>query len=407
MDTQKKTETGIENNMLATILYYLGILLRYRVLIISVTVICMVFTLGFAIATLYLPLEINPMPNIYSATAVIRLQTRESTLSMESLLASIGVNSSQSASSDNSQLVEYILNSGIFLDKLVEEFGIIEKHGITDRIKTNSREYIRVNSTNHYDRNTGLMYISFVSTEPEYARDFVNRKVELLQEWFLNEGGSLRSRQMQLLESRMHETRSQINEMETKIREFQTTYGVLSVDALADQLETILSDLQTQLVQVDMEINQYTLYSRIEDPSLSRLRAQRQNIVNMIKEIDNGYDFSGRTLPSREQLSDLSIQFTRLSLDLQIQRDIYQALAQRYEVLRLSAIEENVFTVVEWGEIPEDKIGPYRGRMCINATLISFCASVLIALGVHFLRLFFTDPKNAKMFNYLKGKGND
>lgn len=395
-----------EKDFLDTFFFYVGLLLGYKKIIIITTTVAAIGILIFSILTLKLPANINPMPNIYRSTAAIRFESRTSTISLESLLSSIGAGSSadpRGRSTDSAVVVEYLLESGAFLDKLVEEFDLITELGITEQLKTHSRRFVNMNSNIMYDRSSGIMYISFDSTDPAFARDFVNRKVELLQEWFLNEGGSARSRELQLLKRRMEEIEAQISSMEEEVQIFQGKYGVLSVDALADQITDIYSDLQSQLVNVDMEIRQYSQYSRVEDPALSRLRAEKQNILSMMEQLDNGYTISGRSLPSRNELSELSIEFSRIAMSLQIQKDIYQTLAQRYEVLRLAESESDVFSVLEWGEIPEEKLGPQRGIICIQVTLAAFFGTIILILGFHFLKKIIYDPNKTKLLKYPQG----
>ena len=381
------------------LVFFTGLILQRKLFIIIITLISMIGIVGFSIATLMLPPEKSPLPNVYQSTAVIRFQSSPSALSMESLLASVGGSQgNRNSVTDMSTVVQYVLMSNSFVDQLVQEFDLINRLGIMDNQKKLSRMYVRNTLTNVYNRNTGMMTISARSIDPVFARNFVNKTVELLQNWFLDEGGTIRSRQMELLEGRLSETQSQIKELESQIKAFQTKYGVLSVEELAKQLEDIISDLQSQLVQVDMEIQQYSQYARIEDPSLTRYKAQRQNILSMIDQLNNGYSINGRKLPTREELSDLFISFNRISMDLKIQQDIYQSLAQRYEVLRLAAIEESVFSVLELGEIPEEKIGPSRGKLCITVTLVAFFGSMALVIGVYFLRRMLNDPKIARIF---------
>ena len=401
--SDKKPDNLQERSAFDTVFFILGLLLRYKWAIIISTCAAAAGAVIFSILTLFLPADMNPLPNVYQSRAVIRFQTETSTLSIDSLLSSLGVQNSSRGVSDLNAVVLYILQSGPFLDSLIDEFNIVEKLGIEDRVKTHSRAFILSSSHYEYDRNSGLMTIAFNYTDPVFARDFINREIEFLQDWFLEQGGSTRSKQLEMLKQRMAESRTQIEEMESELREFQTKYGVLTVEALSAQLEDILSDLQTQLVQVEMEIHQYSQYSRIEDPALSRLKAERQNILSMIDNINSGYTIGGRTLPSRDELSDLSIRFSRLEMDLQIQQDIYQSIAQRFEVLRLAAIEENVFTVLEWGEVPEEKLGPRRSLICAQVTLGGLFGSIAVILLVYYLHGVLFDPEKIKLLKYSKG----
>ena len=136
--------------------------------------------------------------------------------------------------------------------------------------------------------------------------------VELLNEWFLTRGGTTKQKQKVLLEKKLAEVSTEIAELETQIQDFQRRYGVLTVEELATAQSAVLSDLRAQLVLKEMEIKNYTRFSRIEDPELLRLQAERDNIRELIEQ--NEGRFGGLDLPS------LSLEFERMrtALDLSL-----------------------------------------------------------------------------------------
>ncbi|MFW5797937.1 MAG: hypothetical protein ACOCXE_05450, partial [Spirochaetota bacterium] len=104
-----------------------------------------------------------------------------------------------------------------------------------------------------------------------------------------------------------------------------------------------------------------------------------------------------RTMPPRERLPELALEFRRLQTDLTIQQRIYQAISEQYEVARLTAESEPVFSVLERAEVPDRKAGPSRAELSMTVTLGTFAASIALAYLIHFLRSVWAQPENRAM----------
>ena len=289
MTSEKVTQqSASERTLLEGIIYYISILLRYKWMIVGVTGAATILVLVFSIVTLVLPPEKSPLPNRYMAQATLIIQEGQ-TGGLDSVVAALGLALPEQAggaygSLDYGQLALMVLNSRIILDPLVEEFDIINRYEITENVRTASRNAILYRAEFNYTRTTGVLTISYESIDPIYSRDMVNRMVELLNEWFLTRGGTTKQKQKDLLEKKLAEVSTEIAELETKIQDFQRRYGVLTVEELADAQSAVMSDLRAQLVLKEMEIKNYTQFSRIEDPELLRLQSERDNIQELVEQ---------------------------------------------------------------------------------------------------------------------------
>ena len=90
-----------------------------------------------------------------------------------------------------------------------------------------------------------------------------------------------------------------------------------------------------------------------------------------------------------------------MQADIELQMQLYRTLSERYEVTKLTAAEENVFTVLEYAEVPEEKIGPLRGKLCMIVSIVAFCGSIVLSLAFHSLKGVMTDPETIAM---IRGK---
>ena len=172
------------------------------------------------------------------------------------------------AAPDYGQIALMVLNSRILVDPLVEEFDIISKYGIPEGDRTSAGTAVLSGAEFNYTKTSGVLTISYEAIDPVYARDMVNRMVELLNEWFVSKGGSTKLKQKDLLEQKIAEVSTDIAKLEVQIRDFQKQYGVLTVEELAATQSKVLADLRAQLVIKEMEIRNYTQFTKIEDTHL-------------------------------------------------------------------------------------------------------------------------------------------
>ena len=294
---------------------------------------------------------------------------------------------------DYGELALMILQSRIILDPLVEEFDIIRKYKIEESIKTTSRNVLLNSIKFNYQKLTGALTISYEAIDPVFARDMVNRMVELLDEWFRYKGGTRKLKEKDLLEKKIGEISVDISRLESEIQSFHKKYGLLTVEELAGSQATLMADLRSQLVLRELEIKNYSLFSRIEDPELIRMKAERDNILELIEQ--NERAFSQMDLPA------LALEFARLTMALDIQRRIYVSLSEQYEIIKLSLESEPMFQILELAEVPDEKSSPQRSKICIITVLIAFAGSIMLAFFLNALNKLKTDPAGLKK---IKGK---
>lgn len=390
-----------ERTLLEGILYYISILMKYKLMIVSGTAAVAFITVVFSIISLKLPPDISPLPNVYNAYATVLFQEGGMDGGMNSMLSAFGIESNNGSSS-SSQIALEILQSRTFVDKIIEKFDIVNRFDIEDKEKTTSRRIILDFSDYSYSRESGALTISYQSTDPVFAADLVNYEVDMLEQWFLNEGVSLRSNEIAMMQEKLMELTNEISAIEDKIESFQLEYGVLDITEIAETQSSMLVELRTQLSQTELEIADYTEYSTIEDPSLTILKRQRDNIVTQIHRIEQGYTGSdGRRMPSLAEMPELSLTFARLQADLELKNQLYMSLSERYEITKLTAAESAAFSVLEYAEIPEEKEGPARGQICVMATFGAFAGFIALAFILNMVKNIANDPEKKKI---LKGE---
>jgi len=377
-----------ERTMLEGFLQLLSILRRYRWLVIIVTGTVAAGVVAFCVVSLRLPPERSPLPNRYTADAVVLVQRGMGDSLSASILAALGIQSQPTdtaAGFSMGSLVLSVLESRTFLDKIIEEFNIVERYRINDMVKTKSRELLLRKSSFTYTPANASVTISFTDLDPVFASEVTNRMVFLLGEWFAQNINNSNQRQKQLLEEKIKEVKSGVDSLEGRLKNLQKKYGVLGAQDLGTSQASALAALRSQLILKEIEIKNYSGISAIEDPKLLQLKEERQNIIDLITQTQRGIPDVEGGEADPTSLPDIQIQFNRLNLELNIQREIYNTLSHQYEVLKLTSEPESAFQIMELAEVPDSKSGPSRGAIAAVATVVAFVVSVLFAFFLNSL----------------------
>jgi uncharacterized protein involved in exopolysaccharide biosynthesis len=113
------------------------------------------------------------------------------------------------------------------------------------------------------------------------------------------------------------------------------------------------------------------------------LREERQNILDLISQTQQGITDVQGGGTSQKSLPDLQIEFNNLTVELDVQRRIYNTLSHQYEVLKLTSEPQSAFQIMELAEVPDSKSGPSRTKIVALVTLGAFIASVVLAFLLH------------------------
>jgi tyrosine-protein kinase Etk/Wzc len=391
------SKAAVERTLLEGLIHYISVLLSYKWLVVTITLTAAVLSVVFSIISIVLPPEKSPLPNRYTATSVILLQHEEG-VSLEAILASLGLvvpgaDSTTSAGFDNGQLAIKIMNSREYLDTLLEESDYYARYHLRKDHKTAARQLLVSSSRFDYDRTTRTLTINYTSIEPVFSRDMVKRMVELLNEWFLTRGGTSNQRKKAFLEQKLKEISADVSRLEDQVKKFQETYGVLRVEDLAASQSQILENLRSQARLKEIEIQNYMKLVKIEDPTLITMKSERDNLLEQIKKIESGFtNPSGTIVPAKQELPDLAQKFGDLTGALRIQKNIFEALSQQYELAKLSVESEPIFQVLEAAEVPDVKSSPSRGMICVVATLLALVGSAVLSPSLNALKSRSKEP---------------
>lgn len=389
---------GYERTLTDGLLHYFAILHKYRLLILISTGVVTLAAIGFSILSIRLPPDVSPLPNVYAAQANILVYESNRNDIASSLLEGLGLSSGAARSTvqSNGDLIVDILSSRVISDPIVDEFHLIERYKLTGNVRGKSREIVRSRSNFTYERNTGIVRISYQAIDPNLSASIVNRMVSLLDGWFTRNRGLDVERQRSELETKIAQVKDEISSLRNHQKTLQEKYGFLSATDLGQSQTTLLATLRAQLLLKEIDIKNYSSISRIDDPHLQQMKEERQNLMDLIGQTEKGGAAATSASGDPQSLADAAQEFSQLQLQLDLQQRIYDALLPQLEAASLPS--GPIFQVITLADVPDTKSGPQRSRIVIVAALVSLFGSVVLALILNVIRDVRSDPARSGYF---------
>src|SRR5574344_559641 len=173
----------------------LAVLLKYKKMIIGITVAAALFIVCYSIVSIKMKPEKSPLPNEYTPKALMLINNSSSSSGgLSSMLSSSGLGSLASlagvsaSGTSYSSLAVYLATTDSFLDTVVDKYDLIKKWKIKKSVRTTSRKMLKKNLKAEYDSDSGVFSISFTDKDPSFACDVVNFSVDYMDNRFTELG---------------------------------------------------------------------------------------------------------------------------------------------------------------------------------------------------------------------------
>ena len=187
-----------------------------------------------------------------------------------------------------------------------------------------------------------------------------------------------------IIERRYEENLKDIAELEQRMVDFSTEFGIFDVELQTQaQLETIYQ-LQTELLSAEI---QYEILQANFDNSNMKVLAQK-NIVNTIESKIDEIVTGEANLSMQTTLNDLpeiSRQYIQLQRELAVQSAIYEFVNQQYEQIKVQEAKDTPsLQFIDTPQLPTKRTSPRRALMVIAICAIGFFVVVSIVTIIEF-----------------------
>jgi len=137
-ETEKKEDNSEDGISLIDLF---AIIWHQKIMIIAITVAGAIGAVVFSVISLALPPESSPLPNLYTPKALMLIENRSAGSGLSSMMGNMGGLAAMAgirmpAGSSYSELAIFLTGTNTFLDAVVDEFNLIEKHKIQKSQRT-------------------------------------------------------------------------------------------------------------------------------------------------------------------------------------------------------------------------------------------------------------------------------
>ncbi|MFW5684874.1 MAG: GumC family protein [Spirochaetota bacterium] len=385
-----------------SLLDFLNVLARRKLLIGVGTALGAALTLGFLVLSLVLPVSRNPLPDRFTSEALVLIENQSGSatdqLLNESNLGSL-LNLGSVGGSSFGQLALELLASPSLLDEVAAEHDFVDRFGIEEFPVSTARNILLAKSEVEFDSSTGILSIAYEDTDPVFAQQVAESMMLSLERRFRAIGLTRDTTEVSNLTTKLSEVETRIAEVEAELTQFQRENNVISVENMAQQRAGLEGQLRSDLILKDVEIEAYRELVPANDPTLQRLLRERTGLAEIIADLETGTPELDSLMTSQRRIPELAIQYARLERDLMVQTEIYTALSGQLELARLSvAGEQDIFQILERPEVPERKSAPSRSLIAIIVTVTIFFVLVFLAFVLEYFASAARDPEeNAKL----------
>ena len=336
MNDQKSIEQNTQNEKQEdeiSLIDLFAVLLRWKWMIITVTGLACVIVVIVCILSLKLPSEKSFMPNKYTPRAQMLINNKDSGgSSLSSMLSSSGLGSLASLAGVN------VSGGGVSYSSLAS--------------------YLVASNT---------------------IQDAVIQKFNLVERYKIKKSPVASSRKaLAKVLSASYDDKTGVFTISFTDRDPLFAQSV--VNYVVDLLEQRFTDIgvdQNKLAASNLEENIETAYNNMLD-------LQKQ-IQELERNASYGYGAGA---------SSIVMDSTMLDLEFKVQQQIYSGLKAQYESLKVTmASEQPVFQILEYAEIPDQKSGPSRGKLCVIVAFAAFFMSVFLAFALNAIQNIQKDPK--------------
>lgn len=315
------------------------------------------------------------------------------------LLGGLGSFSSNNSNISADQIL-VLLRSNNIQDKVISKFNLKELYN------NNIQEYVRKKLDQRLGvediRPGGLGFNSIIAINLKFTEEDPKLSYDILQYYFQileMEVQSLNRKNLEeaysMLKSRLDENIIDLAQAEDSLVSFQEQYGVFEVQEQVKQQVQAVSDLQAEIVKIEVEIEYLTKIFGNENTNIMDLTLKKESLSKKVNELTSGEDLNSNSLfKPLINMPQLGVEYLRLYRNVVVQEQIYKVLLPQFEQQKLNFEETNSgLKIVDEATIPTYKSKPKRAYVILSFFVFSLFLTVVYILLKDWLKRVKLDDK--------------
>ncbi len=235
----------------------------------------------------------------------------------------------------------------------------------------------------------GLISLSISTKDKQLSKDMADYYLSRLDNYNRELKLTKGKRNRQFLESRVHSVRGEIDSLAQALKDFQKKNKAIDVTTQMSSLITLYSEAVSQKMIADLELEMAKQNFESESPLVRDLKLRQKVISDRIKDLEKS---SGQVKPSYimdiDKLPDLTLQYTQLMINLEIQKKVFEFIYPQFEAARIEEMRDMpTIEIIDQPRLAGMRSHPRRAMICIIAAVLAFLFSLVLAYVKHQMEL--------------------
>lgn len=328
--------------------------------------------------------------NQYISKSKLIIKQEKESASIPSNLA-ILQNFSTSGFQNALLLKEYILSQDMLtsLDKKLDLKAKYKSHKIDfisclwSKRKEKFLDFYRARVNLFIDETSGVITLDYRDENSKFAQKVLKEIIKQGEE-FINEiSYNLTSHQLEFVNTEHEKLRDELAIAEEELKAFQNKHQFLTPDRESGSISTIISRLESELAVKEIELKRLRAYLTDKSFEVKDL----QNSVYALKRKINSEKSKLANNSGNTKISDLSLQFENLKLNVELLREAYKMSLANLQATRTQSLKKvNFLVTIEQPTLPELSEYPKRFYSMSVIFILSMLLVGIARLGIAFVR---------------------
>lgn len=345
------------------------------------------------------------IPKYWISTATIlpaNEQRNQLSFGSSSLL---GISSSLLGGSFQTQGLDLltIMNSRTFAEDVINKFNLISYFEIEDPdtlvvIETAVKELNESVKRIGMNEETGLISIKIETKDRYLSSDIANYYWQKLEKYNLETRMSKGKQKRIFLEKRVEEVKANIIDLSQELLAFQKKHNIIKLEDQTSAIIQSYSELIIQKNKKELDLEFALEFTNSQNPNIDKLKLENQILTNKISELEEIQSNNKfKYILSLNSIPDKALKFANMTMNLGIQKQIYNFLYPQFEQAKIEEIKDLPTLEVIDKAIPSGlRSKPKRAKLCISAFIIALFLSSLLSYSYNQFNSYRSDKYNNK-----------
>ena len=364
------------------ILHFLQLYWKRRVLALAIIGTGIILSVAFALS----------LRNYYTSTTSLMPPDNSSPYSsMLSMLSGSGAAESLGGEalglSTPAELLTSILESRTVRNAMVAQYDLVHYYKV--RTMEDAARALARSTTINQDRKSGIIIISVVDINPDFACKLANGYAAELNRVMTENSTSAAHRERIFLEERLKDIKHDLDESSIELSQFSTKNKAIDIPSQAKsmmeaslRIQGSLAEGQSQLAALKQTYSEDNY--RVKEVEARNAELERQfHALGGVSKVSTATDKPGGfSYPSVGDLPALGLTYYDLDRKVRVDEALWETLSKQYELARVQEAKEiPTIHVLDTADVPLRKSGPKRSMFVLTVTFLSFLLSCLIVVG--------------------------